>query len=127
MDHLAFQMEQHEPLAIDSFRETRREERVALELPVRCRRGVERRTVMLKDLTPHGARIAGLGKLHLDEPVTLLLPGLRPKESWVAWSNDHDAGVEFERPLHPAVFGDLVAEYAIGHGRAQDNLGIRAA
>jgi len=93
----------------------RREARIGFELPVRCQRHLTRRTVILRDMTTHGARIDGLGKMHLDELVTLLLPGLQAKDAWVAWSTDHSAGLEFERPLHPDVFHQLVADYAIGH------------
>lgn len=73
---------------------------------------------MLKDLTPHGARIEGLGKLRIGEPVTFLLPGLRPKLAFAAWSEGSACGLEFERPLHEDVFASLVADFAIGHHRA---------
>lgn len=91
----------------------RRAERVGFELPVRCKRGLHRTTVMLKDMTTHGARIEGLEGLHLDEPVTLFLPGLQPKEAYVAWSGDMTAGLEFDRPLHPEVFQRIVADFAV--------------
>lgn len=91
----------------------RRASRIGFELPVRCKRGVLRTTVMLRDMTTHGARIDGLEHLHLDEPITLLLPGLQAKEAYVAWHKDQSAGLEFDRPLHPAVFEQLVADFAL--------------
>jgi hypothetical protein len=94
-------------------RRIRRAARIGFELPVRCKRGVLRTTVMLRDMTTHGARIDGLEHLHLDEPITLLLPGLQAKEAYVAWHRDLSAGLEFDRPLHPAVFDQLVADFAL--------------
>ena len=92
----------------------RRAPRIGFQLPVRCRRGVVRSTIMLKDMTTHGAKIEGLADLHIDEPLTLLLPDLQPMEAYVTWSSGHSAGVEFGNPLRPDVFGQLVADYAIG-------------
>lgn len=102
--------------------QTRRAPRIGFELPVRCRRGVIRSTVMLRDMTTHGARIEGLEQLHLDEAITLLLPGLQAKEAYVAWSREKSAGLEFDRPLHPAVFEQLVADYAMARVPADPDL-----
>lgn len=95
----------------------RRASRVGIELPVRCKRGTERTTVMLKDLNQYGARIEGLEKLRIDEPIHLMLPGLQPKLAFVVWSRDRVSGLEFERPLHEDVFDILVSEFAIKHYR----------
>ncbi len=95
----------------------RRVARVGIELPVRCKRGTERSTVILKDLNPHGARIEGIAKLRIDEPIYLMLPGLQPKLAFVVWSRDKVSGLEFERPLHDDVFENLVSEFAIKHYR----------
>lgn len=95
-------------------RNSRRARRVGFALPVRCKRGALRTTIMLKDLTPHGARLEGLSGLRFEEALTLFLPGLRPKEAYVSWSTGHSVGVEFDRPLHPDVFYRLVTHFAVG-------------
>lgn len=95
----------------------RRGPRFGIELPVRCKRGASRSTVMLKDLNPYGARIEGLEKLRVDEPIYLMLPGLQPKLAFVVWSRDRVSGLEFEHRLHDNVFETLVSEFAIRHYR----------
>lgn len=95
----------------------RRAPRVGIELPVRCKRGATRSTVMLKDLNPYGARIEGLEKMRVDEPIYLMLPGLQPKLAFVVWSRDRVSGLEFEHRLHDDVFETLVSEFAIRHYR----------
>jgi hypothetical protein len=98
--------------------EHRRQPRFGFELPVRCQHHTVRKTVILRDMTTHGARVDGLGPMHLDEIVTLLLPDLPPRDAWVAWSTAHSAGLEFEQPLHEDVFSQLVADFAINPGSA---------
>jgi hypothetical protein len=93
----------------------RRAKRVGFELPVRCKHGLVRSTVMLKDLTTHGARIEGIPPQRIGESITLFLPGLAPKIAFVVWSETKTSGLEFELPLHENVFATLVADYAIGH------------
>lgn len=92
--------------------QNRRHDRVAVEMMVRLRKGVERSTVFLKDMTTHGARVEGLGRMQIDEPVTVSLPGLAPKLAFVAWCDAHSAGLEFEKPLCGEVFRDLVIQHA---------------
>ncbi len=101
----------------DDFNAHRRAPRVGIELPVRCKRGAERLTVILKDLNQYGARIEGLEKLRLDEPIHLMLPGLQPKMAFVVWSRDRVSGLEFENALHENVFEGLVSDFAIKHYR----------
>jgi len=93
----------------------RRAKRVGFELPVRCKHGLIRSTVMLKDLTTHGARIEGIPKQRIGESILLFLPDLSPKTAFVVWSEEKTSGLEFELPLHQNVFATLVADYAIGH------------
>lgn len=103
------------------FDAKRRAARVGIELPVRCKRGTERSTVILKDLNQYGARIEGLEKLRIDESIQLMLPSLQPKLAFVVWSRDRVSGLEFERPLHEEVFESLVSEFAIKHYRDAAN------
>lgn len=97
--------------------ETRRFPRIGVELPVRVKHGLVRATVMLKDLTPYGARIEGLEKQRIGEPIMLMLPGLKPKLAFVAWSEPMTSGLEFDHPLHETVFTALVSDFAVGHHR----------
>ncbi|MCY1671303.1 PilZ domain-containing protein [Novosphingobium sp. SL115] len=99
------------------FEAKRRAPRVGIELPVRCKCGAARSTVILKDLNQYGARIEGLERLRIDEPIHLMLPGLQPKLAFVVWSRDRVSGLEFEHRLHDDVFQSLVSDFAIRHYR----------
>ena len=92
----------------------RREPRENVEMIAKFRRDLATTSVMLKDLTRFGARVEGVGQLHTDEAVSLSLPGCRPAMAFVAWANDHCAGLEFAEPLASALFSDLVAQYGLG-------------
>ncbi|MBX9663849.1 PilZ domain-containing protein [Novosphingobium sp.] len=110
----------------------RRTRRVGFELPVRCKHGLTRSTVMLKDMTTHGARIEGIPRQRIGDTVILFLPELAPKLAFVVWSKDKTSGLEFELPLHENVFANLVADFAIGHlqrlemGRPEADAEVRA-
>lgn len=95
----------------------RREQRRDVEMFAHFRRGVATVTVMLKDLTPSGARIEGVPDLLEDEAVSLALPGRKPALAFVAWSNAHCAGLEFAEPVPVGLFDALVSQFAVG-GRA---------
>ena len=90
----------------------RRAERVAFDLLVRYRLWGFRGTIMMKDMTPFGARIEGLADIRMGDEITLLLPGLQPKNATVVWAEGTSAGVEFDYPLHEEVFKALVRDYA---------------
>ncbi len=94
----------------------RRHSRRRVEMLARFRRGVASTTVMLKDLTPLGARVEGVGLLESEEVVSLTLPGCRPAMAFVAWANEHCAGLEFLEPLGDGLFGELVAQYGLSGG-----------
>jgi hypothetical protein len=51
----------------------RRETREPVEMMARFRHGISTVTVMLKDITPHGARVEGVGPLETDDAVFLML------------------------------------------------------
>lgn len=93
--------------------------REQVEMMARFRRNIASTTVMLKDLTRFGARVEGVGALEVDEMITLSLPGRRPSLAFVAWANEHCAGLEFVEPLEDHVFAELVARYGLsGEGIA---------
>lgn len=92
----------------------RRQAREQVEMLAKFRRDLVSCTVMLKDLTRFGARIEGVGRLITDEAVSLALPGCRPAMAFVAWANEHCAGLEFADPLDGNVFHDLVSRHGLG-------------
>ncbi|KHK89715.1 hypothetical protein LK12_20955 [Novosphingobium malaysiense] len=104
--------------SFDHPHRARRHQRADVEMMARFRRGLVSSMVMLKDLTRFGARIEGVGQLETDEAVSLALPGCRPSMAFVAWANDHCAGLEFAEPLENAAFVDLVASYGLGRNAA---------
>lgn len=89
-----------------------RAQRVSFDLPVRLRFGARRVAALLKNLTCGGARIEGLEALRAGDKVTLALPSLAPKSATVAWATGDSAGLEFDRPLHPDIFEELVLHHA---------------
>lgn len=104
--------------AADAYCRERRQHREQVEMMARFRRDIISSTVMLKDLTRFGARIEGIGQLEKDEAVSLALPGCRPSMAFVAWANDHCAGLEFAEPLESGIFTDLVARFGLGPSTA---------
>ncbi|MFM6931926.1 MAG: PilZ domain-containing protein [Novosphingobium sp.] len=90
----------------------RRSERIAFDMMVKYRLWGFRGTIMLKDMTPFGARVEGLSDVRMGDAITLLLPGLQLKLSTVVWQEGSSAGVEFDHPLHGEVFRQLVKDYA---------------
>ncbi len=96
----------------------RREAREPVEMMARFRHAITTVTVMLKDITRHGARVEGVGALPHDDAVFLMLPGLAPKLAFVAWSRGQGAGLEFAEPMDQQVFAQLIADF----GRRQTPL-----
>ena len=90
----------------------RRVERVAFDMMVKYRLWGFRGTTMLKDMTPFGARIEGIGDIRMGDEITLLLPELQPKNATIVWSEGSSAGIEFDHPLHGEVFKTLIKDYA---------------
>lgn len=90
----------------------RRTTRVAFDLLVRFAWRGLRATVMLKDLSRFGARIAGLEALRKGDGLTLLLPGLQAIEATVAWAEGGAAGLLFEQPLEHADLTALIRDFA---------------
>ncbi len=91
--------------------QSRREARQPIEMMAHFRHDVMTVTVMLKDITPHGAKIEGVGRLEKDTAAFLVLPGLAPKLAFVAWATDHAAGLEFAEPLEQSIYASLIADF----------------
>lgn len=99
--------------ALDSLDGDRRFARERVEMLARFRRDLASHTIVLKDLTPLGARIESVGPLEMDEVITLTLPECRPMIAFVAWTNGAGAGLEFVHPLPGDLFAELVAQYGL--------------
>jgi hypothetical protein len=40
--------------------------------------------------------------------IWIMLPGFEGRKAAVLWSQDHEAGCAFEKPLHPAILDHIV-------------------
>lgn len=88
-------------------------DRVALDANVDFRRPREHNYVVrLHDLTAQGCRIDLPEHVSNPDRVWVTLPGLESQASIVRWESDWVAGVEFQRPMHPAVFDHMAAKLA---------------
>lgn len=95
----------------------RKSARVALDAEVTLRRpGRMNYRVKIKDASPHGCRIEFVERPALAERAWVKFEGLEPLEVTVCWVKDFAAGVQFTRPMHPAVFDGLMARLKQGPG-----------
>jgi hypothetical protein len=82
---------------------------VQLDGQVSLRRsGAINYSVRVYDVSPYGSKIEFVERPRLDERVWVKFEGLNAIEAIVCWIDGHVAGVEFVRPIHPAVFDALV-------------------
>lgn len=63
----------------------------------------------LWDVSSDGCRIELIEECAPGEDVIARFPQLEPMGAWVRWTQGVTAGVEFMRPIHPAVFKFLLA------------------
>ncbi len=92
----------------------RRSARTSLRAEVQLRRsGHHHYIVNVYDISPEGCRIEFVDRPRLDETVWVKFEGLDAIESTVCWLKGADAGVEFVRPIYPAVFDSLVRRLGI--------------
>ena len=88
---------------------SRKSARVELRADVELRRaGHNNYRVHLYDMSPHGCKVEFVTRPKLDETVWVKIDGLESLEALVCWVNGFEAGVEFVRPIHPAVFDFLI-------------------
>ena len=87
----------------------RKSARVPLKAEVQLRRsGNHHYMVNVYDISPQGCRIEFVDRPRLDEIVWVKFEGLDGIESTICWLKGPEAGVEFVRPISPAVFDTLV-------------------
>ena len=88
----------------------RRAERVSLRADIDFRRTGERRwRVNILDFSPQGCRVELPVRVASEDTIWISLPGVEALQGRICWVKDWVAGVEFDRPMHPAVF-DMVKE-----------------
>ena len=87
----------------------RRSDRVAVNAEVALRRsGQLNYRVRVFDASPHGCRLEFVERPQLDERVWIKFDRLEAIEGIVCWVKGFYAGVEYGRPMHPAVFDALL-------------------
>ena len=88
----------------------RKSARVPIKAMVKLRRrGHHNFTVKVYDLSPEGCKLEFLERPELDETVWVKFEGLELLKATVCWLDGQSVGVEFERPIHSAVFGHIVS------------------
>ena len=60
--------------------------------------------VRLDDVSAAGCKIELIDSVEANDHVIARLPGLEPFGARVTWADAHSAGLNFDRPMHPAVF-----------------------
>ena len=61
-----------------------------------------------QDVSPDGCRVELVEMVDTGERVIVRLPSIEPLGAEVAWVKGANAGLQFQRPLHPAVFEQLI-------------------
>ena len=88
----------------------RRSPRIMVTAEVSVRRhGRQNYRVQVFDASAHGCKVEFIERPEVEECVWVRFNGLEPLEARVCWLDQQCAGLQFSRPIHPAVF-DLVAE-----------------
>lgn len=88
----------------------RRSERVPLSANVSLRRpGQPSFPVRLFDASPEGCKIECIGRPAEGDKIWVKFDGLETLEAEVCWVVESEMGVNFAKPMHPAVF-DLLVE-----------------
>ena len=87
----------------------RRSARTAVNAQVILRRsGQPNYRVRIYDVSPGGCKIEFVERPSLDDRVWIKFDGLEALEALVCWVDGFVAGVALARPIHPAVFEQLV-------------------
>lgn len=85
---------------------------MALDAEVTLRRpGHNNFPVRVYDASAHGCRIEFVERPRVHDRVWVKFPGLEALEATVCWVQGFVGGVEFEKPIHTAVFDALIAKH----------------
>ena len=85
-------------------------ERVSLSAHVAMQRSGRRvYSVQASDVSTNGCRVEFVDRPEVGERVWIAFDGLETLDSQVRWVEGKEAGISFDKPIHPAVF-DLLVE-----------------
>ena len=91
----------------------RKSARVGLAAEVSLRRsGQKTYRANVHDVSQEGCKVEFVERPRLDEIVWVKFEGLDALEAMVCWVEGFSVGLEFSRPVHPAVFEVLVQRLA---------------
>ena len=62
----------------------------------------------ITDMSPTGFRLQSFVKFTVGMPVWIMFPGFDGRKATVSWVGSHEAGCNFETPLHPAIFDHII-------------------
>ncbi len=62
----------------------------------------------ITDMSLAGFRLLSFVKLREGSEIWVMFPGFEGRKAIVTWTANHEAGCEFENPLHPAIFDHIV-------------------
>jgi hypothetical protein len=92
-----------------SNQDPRKSVRIGLSAEIKLRRaGHQRYCVKILDVSQHGCKAEFVERPRLDELVWVKFEGLDALKAFVCWVRGFEVGLEFENPIHPAVFEMLV-------------------
>ena len=62
----------------------------------------------ITDMSLSGFKLLSFVKLRVGMEVWVMFPGFEGRRATVMWTASHEAGCEFDAPLHPAIFDHIV-------------------
>lgn len=80
---------------------------VSAEVSLR-RSGHHNFRVKIFDASPRGCKVEYIDRPELDEKMFVKFDGLEPLGAFVCWVGEREIGLEFDRPIHPAVFALII-------------------
>lgn len=87
--------------------------RTSLAAEVSLRRsGQHNYRANVHDISEHGCKVEFIERPKLDETVWIKFEGLEALAATVCWIDNRAVGLEFDRPVHPAVFNLLLKRLA---------------
>lgn len=90
-------------------RPQRQHDRTPMEVQVQLRRNSHSSfRVPVLDASPEGCRLEFVERPRVDDLVWVRFDGLETLEGMVCWVDGHIAGIQYTRPIHPAVFQSLL-------------------
>jgi hypothetical protein len=88
----------------------RRAPRAPVSLDARVGRGgIDRALCKVTDLSPQGARLQAYSAMRQGSMIWLTLPLAGQVAATIRWSDDFEAGCQFQHPLDPGVYEELLA------------------